>query len=346
VTCTACGTITNCIECDNAGTACLACAPGFFSKVDKSCSATCDTGYYGVDGRCKKCPENVATCEINTTTKKFKVLTCAANHFIDPTETACVAKDGCGSGYFANATGTKCTLCDKSKCLECVTTSTFCTKCADLTKFADNAGACDTTAPTAQAKCQPGHLFDNNSKQCIPCHKSCDATAGCVGPSENDCKTCAAGKKSISTSTIDSVTVHKCGDKCLPFSSESAANPAICTHCPSHATTKAFDMLNKACVATTACPAGTVLMTVDKLIPFDSSLSKLVTGTGSDISVCAICDEKCATCHASDPSLCLTCASGFKSVAGSKTIAGTAVTYQTCVKDCPAGKTGNDCASN
>jgi hypothetical protein len=181
--------------------------------------------------------------------------------------------------------------------------------------------------------------------QCLPCHQYCDSTQGCVGPSENDCKKCAVGKKSTSTSVIDSVTVHKCADKCLPFSSESADDPVICTYCPSHSTNKVYDLTTKTCVNNN-CPTGTIQTTVDKLIHFDSSFSKLVTGTGSDISICAICDEKCSTCHASDPSLCLTCAPGFKSIAGIKTITGAAVNYQTCVKECPAGKFGNDCTSN
>lgn len=141
--------------------------------------------------------------------------------------------------------------------------------------------------------------------------------------------------------------VHKCGDKCLPFSEETAGDttkPAVCNHCHSHATLTSYDMSTLKCVAT--CPTtGTVATTMDKLIAVDPSYSKLVSGTGSDIKVCAVCDEKCGTCHASDPSLCLTCASGFKSIAGTKTIATASVTYQTCVKDCPAGKFGDDCAS-
>jgi hypothetical protein len=108
VTCTACSTITNCAECDNTGTKCITCNPGYFAKTDGTCGTTCGSAsYYGTDGRCRKCPANVATCEVNSTSKKFKVLTCSSDYFIDPTETTCVDKDSCGKGYFANSTGNK-----------------------------------------------------------------------------------------------------------------------------------------------------------------------------------------------------------------------------------------------
>lgn len=83
-TCTAC--TGDCKECSTAATTCLLCTDSTkFAKPDGTCSTTCDAGYVAMDGRCTKCGDNVATCQVDATSKQITILTCASNYYLHPT---------------------------------------------------------------------------------------------------------------------------------------------------------------------------------------------------------------------------------------------------------------------
>ena len=336
--CTACGA--SCSECiPPDGTKCLLCkTAGQLAKPDGTCAGSCDAGTFAQDGKCLKCGPNVATCELDATTKAFKVLSCANTFFVHSQGTSCVTADQCGKGYYADATAKKCMACDQSVCTECSSAGKDkCTKCTDTTKFASSDGTCKTAA--ADVTCAVTH-FKDTTGLCIPCHKACDAATGCTGGSESNCKKCAAGFKVIATNT-GSTTTYKCVDRCQPLSEEKdTGGQKFCTYCPTETTNKVYDFSTKTCIATSAtCPTGTVKTTLDKLKALDANkYGNLFTGDATTVSVCAVCDKKCATCHANDPSMCLTCATTLVSTAATKTDGALTINYAQCTKECGPGK--------
>lgn len=100
MTCTACSG--DCSECSTSATTCILCTDSTkFAKPDGTCATTCDAGYVPMDRRCVKCGDNVATCQIDSTTKEIQILTCATNFYKHPTGKRCVSATGCGTGYYA-----------------------------------------------------------------------------------------------------------------------------------------------------------------------------------------------------------------------------------------------------
>ena len=184
-TCTACSG--DCKECSASATTCLLWNDATkFAKPDGTCATSCDAGYVPIDGRWVKWGDNVATWQIDSTTKEITLLTCSNNFYLHSTGKLCVAADKCGTGYFASSG--KWTQWDAT-CTECKTTSTTCTKCADTTKFVSSDGSWKTSA--ADVTWAAG-FFKDTTGIWIMCDKSWDSTSGCTGPTMSDCKKCAS----------------------------------------------------------------------------------------------------------------------------------------------------------
>ena len=80
-TCTACSG--DCKECSTSATTCLLCTDSTkFAKPDGTCATSCDAGFVPIDGRWTKWGDNVATCQIDATTKAITILTCASSYSI------------------------------------------------------------------------------------------------------------------------------------------------------------------------------------------------------------------------------------------------------------------------
>ena len=141
-TCTACSG--DCKECSTSATTCLLCTDSTkFAKSDGTCATSCDAGSVSIDGRWTKWGDNVATCQIDATTKAITILTCASSYYLHPTGKLCVSATQCGVGYYASS-GTWAAW--DASCSEWKTSSTFWLKCADTTKFVSSDGSCQTSA--------------------------------------------------------------------------------------------------------------------------------------------------------------------------------------------------------
>ena len=166
--CTECGT--DCEECRGDEDHCLLCKdPTKIARPDGTCGTDCPDGFFAGDGRCQKCRNNTATCEIDSVTNEYKALTCEDDFFRDQSMTKCIEQRKCGKGYFGNGSSGDCEPCDYSACSECMDAADKCTKCADTTKFESSDGSCvdtinDVNCLTSQ--------FKNSAGKCTACDRS------------------------------------------------------------------------------------------------------------------------------------------------------------------------------
>lgn len=80
------------------------------------CKTVCDQGYYGYDGRCRKCPFTCKTCEYIVTDSAMKCTECKVSHFSE---------------------GRGCAPCHKT-CKTCSPTKDDCTSCSPPRFLSDN----------------------------------------------------------------------------------------------------------------------------------------------------------------------------------------------------------------
>jgi hypothetical protein len=276
-----------------------------FAKPDGTCAASCDAGFFGMNGVCKKCGMAIATCEYDAAIDERKVLTCESGFFKNQKLTACVTPDKCGVGYFANSGTKMCEACS-GDCSECMMTATKCTKCKDNTKTASADGTC--LSDFSRVDCGTMRYKDTTLGRCAPCDKSCDMSVGCIGKTDKDCKACGEMYKVRAKNTLTSPTTYTCVEECKKFSEvKEVDGMETCMFCPLHETMKVYDQSTMMCIAEAAgCPAGTVLTTADMLMKEDTSIGEGVTAALSSIKLCAKCDGRCATCHAMNPMMCET----------------------------------------
>ena len=339
----------DCKECSTSATTCIQCTDSTkYAKPDGTCATSCDAGYVPLDGRWTKWGDNVATCQLDTTTKQLTILTCATNYYLHPTGKLCVSATQCGTGYYASS-GTW-AACDAS-CSACTTSSTFWLKCADTTKFVSSDGSCQASA--SSVTCAAGY-FKDPTGICIACDTSCDSTSGCTGPNNNNCKKCASGYFVLATYSDTSPVTYKWG-KSWPSLAEVATVSSQSVWNTWYGSAKpVYDFSTKTCIADTATwPANTVKTTLDKIVNINKSIVQSSTVDATTVKICAKWDGRCATWLASDPTMCLTCASGLYSTDMTKTVNKTSTNYVSCTQSWLDGKYtdasnkwSNSCLSN
>ena len=323
-TCSACSG--DCKECSTSATTCLICTDSTkFVKSDGTCAASCDAGTVPIDGRWTKWGDNVATCQIDATTKAITILTCASSYYLHPTGKLCVSATQCGVGYYASSGAW--TACDAS-CSEWKTSSTFWLKCADTTKFVSSDGSCQASA--SSVTCAAGY-FKDPTGICIACDASCDSASGCTGPSNTNCKKCASGYKVLTTNSDTTPVTYKCGKTCPPFSEEATVSSQTVWNTWYGSAKPVYDFSTKTCITDSAsCPANTVKTTVDKISKTNSDATKSSTTDSTLVKICANWDKRWVTCLASDPTMCLTWATGLLQSDMTKTDGTTTTTYALC----------------
>ena len=339
----------DCKECSTSATTCIQCTDSTkYAKPDGTCATSCDAGYVPLDGRWTKWGDNVATCQLDATTKQLTILTCATNYYLHPTGKLCVSATQCGTGYYASS-GTW-AACDAS-CSACTTSSTFWLKCADTTKFVSSDGSCQASA--SSVTCAAGY-FKDPTGICIACDASCDSSSGCTGPNNNNWKKCSSGYFVLATYSDTSPVTYKWG-KNWPSLAEVATVSSQSVWNTWYGSAKpVYDFSTKTCILDTATwPANTVKTTLDKIVNINKSIVQSSTVDATTVKICAKWDGRCATCLASDPTMCLTCASGLYSTDMTKTVNKTSTNYVSCTQSWLDGKYtdasnkwSNSCLSN
>ncbi|KAJ6520275.1 insulin-like growth factor binding protein [Mycena sanguinolenta] len=309
------------------GTACAACASGFFLTSTGDCKV-CELG-------CSSCAAgtgNCLTCAPNFTQDQNDATKCTAV----PTSAAGVT---CPDGSFGD--GTSCVACSAS-CQTCSgPTSNDCTLCPQ-THYLTNNGSCVSASSTGV--CEGSNLIaDNNKGECDTCGAkctSCEIAGFNVASTVNalKCTACLKGTvlsggqciDSCPTGTFlsptDNVTCTACDSSCSTCSGSStfcltcptnqlASNGKCVSTCPPNtfSTSGACTACHPDCATCTgssfsqcaSCPSNRPVLSGGRCLPTCSKAQFFDTTSGT----CLACDASCSSCSGSGPSNCLACAS-------------------------------------
>ena len=127
--------------------------------------------------------------------------------------------------------------------------------------------------------------------------------------------------------------------KCPPLSEEATVNSQTVWNTWYGTAKPVYDFSTKTCIADSATwPSATVKTTLDNISKTNNNDAKSSTVDASTVKICANCDKRWATCLASEPSVCATCASTLLESAMTKTVGSTTVNYAICSDTCADGK--------
>ncbi|VDB84516.1 unnamed protein product [Peniophora sp. CBMAI 1063] len=316
------------------GTACAACAAGFFLDSNGDCSK-CELG-------CDQCESGSGIC-----TACASGFTQDANDRTKCNAATTVTSSGtqCPDGSFSN--GTACAACSTS-CTTCNgPTSNDCIVCANG-QYKLN-GTCVTT--DSNGVCSGSSMVANNNKhECDSCPSKCTSCAisgfnvastidqakctGCLPGfvlNNGQCvESCPSGTflspKDNLTCTACSSTCGTCAgsaDFCLTCANNALASNGQCvTSCPSNTFSS-----SGACVAChpdcatcsgtsfsqcSSCPAERPVLSNGRCLPTCSKNQFFDTASSS----CQSCDSSCSSCSGSGPSSCLACSSSSQKLSG------------------------------
>ena len=311
-TCTQCSS--NCDECQNTISTCIACPSGQLINSINQCqvAAACPNGYTTTSSALTTCSACIGLC-----------VTCK-----DSTS-ACTS---CNSGYYLS--GTTCLPCN-SNCLNCSGTATTCTACKNGLYLAgsNSCMSCDISCNTcfgASNNCTTcGNTLYLNNNACFGCSTNC---SNCVGNDAN-CISCPDG-------------YYLVGNKCLPCNSNCSTcnnTATYCTGCKSHyyvASSRTCQSCSSSCgecqgspTLCTACTSPMVLINnqcgncLSTCGSCNTSFSVCTSCSGSLTlinGVCGNCTSNCLTCQNSF-SYCTSCNNGRYLVGG---------TCQLCSSNC------------
>ncbi|KAF8204328.1 insulin-like growth factor binding protein [Mycena galopus ATCC 62051] len=278
-------------ECNADGS--CACNPGFVTAANGTACAACASGFFADStGDCKVCQLGCSSCADGT----GNCLTCGPNFTQDQNDaTKCTSVPTsaggvqCPDGSFGD--GTACAACSAS-CATCSgPTSNDCTLCPQ-THYLTNNGSCVSASSTGV--CEGSNLIaDNNKGKCDTCGAkctTCEIASFNVASTVNELKCTGCLKGSVLSggecidscptgtflSPADNVTCTACDPSCSTCSGSSTT----CLTCPSNQLA-----LNGKCVS--ACPSNT----------FSAS------------GACLACHPDCATCSGSSFTQCASCPS-------------------------------------
>nr|AAB06228.1 cysteine-rich protein [Giardia intestinalis] len=249
-------------------------------------------------------------------------------------------KDGCEKASNTQCNTPNCKICDNPK-----TDNEVCTECNDG----------DYLTPTNQ--CVPdcttiSGYYGDNDKKCKACSPEC---AECVGPANNQCSSCPAGKKLTYTDDSNPNNGGTCGDACkvsadgtgcetcgaqiggtaycskcktstqAPLNGDCAASSratfctkmgnGVCTQCEDN-----YFLKDGGCYQTDRQPGKQVCSNAQG---GNGKCQTCANGLAATDGNCAECHPTCATCSApSTASSCKTCATGYYKENGDDTTDG------------------------
>ncbi|ESU35388.1 Variant-specific surface protein, partial [Giardia duodenalis] len=310
--------------------------PGACTSLGAAGCATCSGS--GSDEVCLSCTKPEEFIQLN---KKSCKANCAGDGVIgDSTVNPKVCKCDDGNGY--QLQGDACAKdsegkCKTANCQECTgkgTANEVCTKCTS-THYLTPTNQCvsDCTAIS-------GYYGDTNERKCKKCN---DACAECVGPANNQCSACPAGKKLTYTADSYPNNGGTCGDACkvsadgtgcetcgaqiggtaycskcktstqAPLNGNCAASSraAFCATITSGACTKCnegYFLKDGGCYQTDRQPGKQVCSNAQG---GNGKCQTCANGLAATDGNCAECHPTCATCtEANQPNKCSTCPPG------------------------------------
>ncbi|KAE8301969.1 High cysteine membrane protein [Giardia duodenalis] len=237
--------------------------------------------------------------------------------------------------------------CQTENCQECTgkgTANEVCTKCTS-THYLTPTNQCVPDCTVIK-----GYYGDTNEGKCKPCSPEC---AECVGPANNQCSACPAGKKLTYTDDSYPNNGGACGDACkvsadgagcetcgaqiggtaycskcktstqAPLNGDCAANTrtqfcttvsnGVCTQCAAN-----YFLKDGGCYQTDRQPGKQVCSSAQ-----GGTCTKCANGLQVQSGACGNCHSTCATCSApSIASSCKTCATGYYKENGDDTTDG------------------------
>jgi len=334
----------NCGQCESLDV-CEACNDGFYlsasedgSKVscepckDNAClicteteCTKCNSGFYQLDGNCKRCNMNCDVCTDNENcldcSEGFYLMSdntcgkcepgcveCKVDYDLDVPVSVCSI---CDEGFYLDK-DSKCKRCGDSNCIKC-TDDKHCDACADYfypSKSDGKCSACKKNCKECQDNkgcdaCDDGYYWNEGEKNCKPCGDGClkCGNKGCnkcydeffLDQSSNTCKHCTAN-------CHDCISLNFCLKPYEGFY---------------------FDTQKQVCVPCTenceSCSASQCFKCKQGFYPNDKNTK------------CITCANNCLTC---DKTGCLKCKSGFFNNAGS---------CSACESNCEFCETGTKC---
>ncbi|KAL4472559.1 hypothetical protein ABPG74_018508 [Tetrahymena malaccensis] len=307
---------------------CNKCPLGHFNMLNKceKCNEACDSeeGCFGPSSfQCNKCKASYYMqisinqcfpCSENCQECQQSKENCTACPEINPILQNNKCLEECPSGFFSTIVNNilTCLECDKSVCMECRRVNTFCTKCADSSKFLFE-GQCFS-------ECQEGY-FEDLQGDCSPCDKyrckNCvQAPYKCTSCNKNEflidhnCYERCPEEGYYIKKNVDDLQCLKCPDTCRICQQINENDTSvICTQCKF-----ALVLVNGQCQA--KCPKGF----------YEASLNKQLK--------CLNCINKCIQCIEKED-FCTQCSDGYF------------LLNNKCLSKCPAGffqdVTKNEC---
>ncbi|KAF7337625.1 Extracellular matrix protein FRAS1 [Mycena sanguinolenta] len=336
-------TACNCLNGECASDGSCTCNPGWTTAANGTACAACANGFFlSSTGDCKVCELGCSSCAAGT----GNCLTCAPNFTQDQNDaTKCTAVPTsaggvpCPDGSFSD--GTSCVACSAS-CQTCSgPTSNDCTLCPQ-THYLTNNGSCVSASSTGV--CEGSNLIaDNNKGECDTCGAkctSCEIADFNVASTVNQLKctgclkgTVLSGGQCIDScptgtflSPTDNVTCTTCDSSCSTCSGSStfcltcpsnqlASNGKCVSTCPSNtfSSSGACIACHPDCATCTgssfsqcaSCPSNRPVLSGGRCLPTCSKAQFFDTTSGT----CLACDSSCSSCSGSGPSNCLACTS-------------------------------------
>ncbi|KAE8302486.1 VSP [Giardia duodenalis] len=289
---------------------CATCTP---AGDDQTC-LTCNPGSNKVRPDRKGC---IASCPANSN-EAGGICTCTAGNTPSQDGTTCVSETACNTP--------NCKACDNPK-----TDREVCTECNDKSYLTPtNQCVSDCTAISG--------YYGDTDRKCKACSPEC---AECVGPANNQCSACPAGKALIYKSS-DPMQGGTCGDACTadkngckvcgariggtdycsqcsvdnqaPLNgvcTTSNARVAFCTEMNNGACTKCaanYFLKEGGCYETTKQPGKQICTLADSKGECETCANGLQPNNGA----CPSCHSTCKTCSTADSSdKCTSCAAGY-----------------------------------
>ncbi|ESU34992.1 Variant-specific surface protein [Giardia duodenalis] len=319
--------------------------PGACTSLGAAGCATCDPN--GGDELCLSCTKPEEFIQLD---KKGCTAACAGDGVIgDSAVNPKVCKCDEGSGYklqdgacVKDSEG----KCKTENCQECTgkgTANEVCTKCTS-THYLTPTNQCVSDCTAIKG------YYGDNDKKCKACSPEC---AECVGPANNQCSACPAGKKLTYTADSNPNNGGACGDACkvstdgtgcetcgaqiggtaycskcktstqAPLNGNCAANSraAFCATITSGACTQCnegYFLKDGGCYQTDRQPGKQVCSSAQ-----GGTCQTCANGLAATGGNCAECHSTCATCStAGAADKCKTCATGYYKENGDDTTAG------------------------
>lgn len=258
-----------CSKCQGTASTCTACGGGLALSLG-TCSPTCQSQYYNLNGVCAACS---VTCNGCVTTAS-NCISCQTGSYLEQSTNQCVKS--CATNYYIS--GNNCLICDNS-CQTCSQNALSCTSCAVNLYLSGN--KCVTTCPAT--------TFSQGSS-CIACSPACSTCS----TTSTYCLTCPANMYLSSNTCVvtcpdGTASVNSSCQQCNSTCKTCAGTLDYCTSCVS----SSLYVYGGKCYTT--CPSGTlasqntsaVLSCVNCIQGCDSCIWASINSTNQNCSKCS-----------------------------------------------------------